>query len=296
MPAYVTPRYGDPEEAMDIEDKELFDSALSNEPVEQVAVDEPAPEQQVDDGQPRDDQGRFAPKGETEPVAAEPQGKEEAYVPSWRLREMREEREATERRFQESQAQWQRQIAELQAKLPKEEPKPAPDVFEDPNKFLEHGVRQHVDPIRSEITQLREEYSKKWAIKEHGAEKVNAAYKALADGMQSRDPEVLAVYQRAMQSMDPYDAIVSWHQQKAVFSQIGNDPNAWFEKELEKRLADPQFASTQLQKIQQSVRGPAQGQTIVQLPPSIGKAPSSQSASDDAGDMSEASLFAHAMR
>src|SRR6185295_16033482 len=225
---------------MDIEDKELFDSALNDEPIE-VAADEPVTEQPVVDGQPRDDQGRFATKAEPEPVAAEPQGKEEGYVPSWRLREMREEREAVERRFTETQAQWQRQIAELQSRLPKDEPKSAPDVFEDPNKFLEYGVRQHVDPIRSEITQLREEYSKKWAEKEHGPEKVKAAYDWVAQGMQSRDPEVAAVYQRAMQSMDPYGEILKAHQQKAVYSEIGNNPKAWFEKELERRMADPQF-------------------------------------------------------
>jgi hypothetical protein len=282
---------------MDIEDKELFDSALNDEPIEQVAADEPVIEQPVNDGQPRDDQGRFASKAEPEPVAAEPQGKDEAYVPSWRLREMREEREAVERRFQETQTQWQRQIAELQARLPKDEPKPAPDVFEDPNKFLEYGVRQHVDPIRSEITQLREEYSKKWAEKEHGPEKVKAAYDWVAQGMQSRDPEVAAVYQRAMQSMDPYGEILKAHQQKAVYSQIGNDPNAWFEKELEKRLADPQFASQQLQRIQSGVRAPGtQTPNQIKLPPSIGKVPSSHSASDDVGDMSDAGLFAHAMR
>lgn len=281
---------------MDIEDKELFDSALSNEPVEQVAVDEPAPEQQVDDGQPRDDQGRFAPKGETEPVAAEPQGKEEAYVPSWRLREMREEREATERRFQESQAQWQRQIAELQAKLPKEEPKPAPDVFENPNEFLQHGVRQAVDPIKSEVQQTREFFSRMMAEEKHGADKVQAAYDWVAKGMAERNPEVVSAYQRAMQSMHPFGEIVTAHQQRAVYDQIGSDPNAWFEKELEKRLADPKFASVQLQKIQQSVRGEQQPGNMISLPPSIGKTPSARSASDDAGDMSDGSLFAHAMR
>jgi hypothetical protein len=210
---------------------------------------------------------------------------------------MREEREAVERRFQETQTQWQRQIAELQARLPKDEPKPAPDVFEDPNKFLEYGVRQHVDPIRSEITQLREEYSKKWAEKEHGPEKVKAAYDWVAQGMQTRDPEVSAVYQRAMQSMDPYGEILKAHQQKAVYSQIGNDPNAWFEKELEKRLADPQFASAQLQKMQAAVRAPgSQAPNQIKLPPSIGKVPSSHSSSDDVADMSDAGLFAHAMR
>lgn len=283
---------------MDIEDKELFESATNDEPIEQTAADEPA-QAQSDDGQPRDDQGRYATKSEdapvAEPVAAEPQGKEEAYVPSWRLREMREEREAAERRFQETQQNWQRQIAELQARVPKDEPQ-APDVFEDPNRFLEHGVKQAVDPIRSEITALREEYSKKWAIKEHGAEKVNAAYKAVSDGMQNRDPEVLAVYQRAMQSTDPYESIVSWHAQKTVYGQIGNDPNAWFEKELEKRLADPQFASAQLQRIQTGVRSAPQTPNQIKLPPSISKLPSSQSSSNDGGSMDDSSLFAHAMR
>jgi hypothetical protein len=280
---------------MDIEDKELFDSATNDEPIE-VTAEEPVAEP-VNDGPARDEQGRFAPK-EPEPVAEaqpEPQGKEEAFVPSWRLREMREEREAVERRFQETQQHWQRQIAELQAKLPKQEPTPAPDVFENPNEFLQHGVKQAVDPIKSEIGQLREFYSRREAVREHGQEKVEAAYKAVADGMQSRDPETMAVYQRAMSSMDPFGEIVSWHQQKAVYSTIGNDPNAWFEKELEKRLADPQFAASQMQRIQSGVRTPSAPNQI-KLPPSIGKVPSSHTASDDVGDMSDGSLFAQAIR
>lgn len=281
-------------------DKELFESALSDEPIEAVAADETVTEQPASDGPARDEHGRFAPK-EPEPVAAEaqpePQGKDEAHVPSWRLREERERAESAERRAREIEANWQRQFQELQSRLPKQEPTPAPDVFEDPNKFLEHGVKQAVDPIKSEIGQLREFYSRREAVREHGQEKVEAAYKAVAEGMQSRDPETMAVYQRAMSSMDPFGEIVSWHQQKAVYSQIGNDPNAWFEKELEKRLADPQFASAQLQKIQSSVRAPSsQAPNQIKLPPSIGKVPSSHSASDDVGDMSDGSLFAHAMR
>ncbi len=282
-------------------DKELFDSALTDEPIEQVAADEPVIEAQpVEEGQARDEQGRFAAKAEEQPVAAEPQakpdGKEEAFVPSWRLREMREEREATERRYQESQAQWQRQIAELQSRLPKQEEQPAPDVFEDPNKFLEHGVRRAVDPVVNQISEMREFYSKREAVRDHGNEKVKAAYDWVAQGMQTRDPEVTAIYQRAMASMDPYGEIVSAHQQKAVYSQIGNDPNAWFEKELEKRMADPQFASAQLQKIQSGVRSSLQAPNQIKLPPSIGRMPSSHSASDDVSDVSDAGLFAHATR
>ena len=284
---------------MDIDDKELFDSATTDEPIEQVTADEPVAAQ-ADDGQPRDDQGRFATKAEEapaiEPVATEPQGKEEAYVPSWRLREMREEREAADRRYQEHQQQWQRQIAELQARLPKEEPKPAPDVFEDPNKFLEYGVRQHVDPIKSEVQEVREYYSRARAEDKHGPEKVQTAYTWVAMGMNTKDPEIMAVYQRAMRSPDPYDVLVKAHQQREVFSQIGNDPNAWFERELEKRLADPQFASAQLQRIQTGVRSSPQTPNQIKLPPSIGKVPSSHAASDDVGDMSDAGIFAHAMR
>jgi molecular chaperone DnaK (HSP70) len=283
---------------MDIEDKELFESATNDEPIE-VTADEPVAEP-VNDGPARDEQGRFAPK-EPEPVVAEvepkPEGKDEAYVPSWRLREMREEREAVERRFQETQQHWQRQIAELQAKLPKAEPARVPDVFEDPNGFLQHGVQQAIDPISQQMGKLTEFFSRKDAIREHGEEKVNAAYTALDRAANAGDPEAQAVVSRVKKSMDPYGDMVSWHSKQSVFQQIGNDPNAWFEKELEKRLADPQFASAQLQRIQSGVRSPGtQTPNQIRLPPSIGRVPSSQSASEDAPDMSDAGLFAHATR
>lgn len=285
---------------MDIEDKDLFESATTDEPIE-VTADETVAEESVNDGPARDEQGRFAPK-EPEPVVAEAQPaaetpKDEAYVPSWRLREKREEWEATERRYQESQSLLQRQIAELQAKLPKAEPAKVPDVFEDPNGFLQHGVQQAVDPISQQVGKLTEFYSRKDAVREHGEEKVTAAYQALDQAASRGDPEARAVVARVKQSMDPFGDMVTWHSKQSVFQQIGNDPNAWFEKELEKRLADPQFASAQLQRIQSGVRAPgAQVQNQIKLPPSIGKVPSSHSASDDAGDMSDAGLFAHALR
>jgi len=283
---------------MDTNDKELFDSALTDEPIEQVTADETVAEQPVNDGQPRDDQGRFATKAEepaAQPVATEPQGKDEAFVPSWRLRELREEREAAIERANRLEENYQRQLRELQARLPKPEPQKAPDVFEDPNGFLQHGVQQAVDPISQQVSKLTEFYSRKDAIREHGEDKVKAAYLALDQAANSGDAEARAVVARVKQSMDPFGDMVVWHSKQSVFQQIGNDPNAWFEKELEKRLADPQFASAQLQRIQAGVRQQPQNNTI-KLPPSIGKVPSSQSASDDGGDLSDGSLFAHAMR
>jgi hypothetical protein len=273
-----------------MDNEELFNSAISDEPIEPVTA-EPVIEPEA---QPRDDHGRFAQK-EPETVAAkpEPQGKDEAHVPSWRLREVREE---ADRRIAEAEARWQRQIEQLQRQnQPKPEPAKVPDVFEDPNGFLQHGVSQAIDPIKSEVQQTREYFSRMMAEEKHGPEKVQAAYDWIKQGMDRGDPEAVTAYQRAMRSMHPYGELIKAHQQQSVYQQIGSDPNAWFEKELEKRLSDPQFAAAQLQKIQNSVRDP-QAQGIVKLPPSVGRIASSKAASEDAGDMSDASLFAHAMR
>lgn len=286
-----------------MDDKELFNAAMNDESVQDDATEqhteqaeaEQVAEQASDDGQQRDrdEHGRFVAQ-QKQPDAAK---QDEAHVPSWRLREEREQREAAERRHQEAQASFQRQIAELQARLPKAET-PRPDIFENPDAFVQQATQQQLDPVRSEIGRLREFYSQRDAIKEHGMEKVQAAYKAIEDGLSRRDPETVAAYNRAMQSMDPYGTIVGWHQQREVYSQIGNDPGAWFEKELEKRMSDPQFAAQQLQRIQQSTQQSSaakQAPNRVALPPSLSRMSSAQVATDD-GDMTDASLFANAMR
>lgn len=286
---------------MDTNDKELFESAIEDQ-VTEVAADEPAAEVTEEAGQPRDEHGRFAPK-EPEPVAeakpesqpAEQPAKEEAHVPSWRLREMREEREAEARRFADREAQWQRQLAELQARLPKEAPPPVPDVFENPNAFLEHGVKQAVDPVRSEVQQTREFFSRMMAEDKHGADKVKAAYSALDNAAKAGDPDAIAVVARVKQSMHPYGDMVAWHQKQSVFQQIGNDPNAWFEKQLEERMKDPAFQAQILGKTQQTVRSSASTPSIVR-PPSLTRVAGTAGNEAADNDMSDAGLFAHAMR
>jgi hypothetical protein len=276
-----------------MDDKELFESAVSNEPAETPEVTE----------QPRDDKGRYAPVN-PEPVAEaqpepepevkpepKPEPVNEALVPSWRLREVNEQREAAERRLNEMQAEMARRMAELAQ--PKREPAPKPDLYENPDAFVEYGVRQAVDPVRSEIGQLREFYSRRDAIRTHGEEKVKAAYDAVAQGLAQRDPEATAIYQRAMSSMDPFNDIVTWHQQKTVYSQIGSDPDAWFEKRHAEMLKDPAYQAKLLQQIQQS-QSPTQKTNIIQLPPSLNKATGANVSDSDDTDMSDAALFKHA--
>jgi len=288
---------------MDLNNEDLLSSAMTETPVEQHEAEAPAAEQQQD-GQPRDEQGRFAAKQaemaqEQQQEAQQAQQQREGFVPSGRLREEREAREAAERRFQEAQAQWQRELQAIRSQLPKAEQPKAPDVFENPDGFLQHGVQQAVDPIKSEIGQLREFYSRKEAIREHGQEKVQAAYNWLAEGMQQRDPVRAAVYQRAMQSMDPFGEIVAEHQKNSLFSQIGSDPNAWFGKTLEERLAsDPKFAAEIMQKIQGSLQGQnqPQGQSQIQVPPNLRRSPGARAGNEESGDMSNASLLAASLR
>ena len=103
---------------MDLDDKELFSSAMTadeNPEVEtEASADAPAQETPQQERQ-RDEQGRFAKQVEPEPKpeqqAQVPEAKEEANVPSWRLREVREE---ADRRVAETNAQWQRQFEMLQ--------------------------------------------------------------------------------------------------------------------------------------------------------------------------------------
>jgi hypothetical protein len=289
---------------MELNNGDLLDSAMTDEPVVTQEVATPPADQQ-DAGQLRDEQGRFAAQQAEQPAEhvdpAQSQQPPQGFVPSGRLREEREAREAIERRFQESQAQWQRELQQIRSQLPQQEQPKAPDVFENPDGFLQHGVRQAIDPIQNQIGQLREFYSQREAVREHGAEKVKAAYDWIVQGMQMNDPARASIYQRAMQSMDPYGEIVAEHQKSTVYSQIGNDPQAWFGKTLDERLSsDPKFAAEVLQKIQGAVQGhnnpQAQGNNIINVPPNLRRAPGARAGSEESGDMSNASLLAASMR
>jgi hypothetical protein len=294
---------------MDIDDKELFSSAMTDAPAPDVAeqpAESPAAEAPQQDGQARDEHGRFAAKQAPEPEPAQqeqsPAAKEEANVPSWRLREVREE---AERRVAETEARWQRQFEMLQRQnAPKPEPTPAPDLFENPNGFVDHQLRQSLSPLeqqqqqlRAELQETREFYSRRDAEKDHGPEAVRSAYDWLAKGTQARDPDVLHVYQQVMQSKHPFDAIVTAHKRVNVMQQIGNDPDAWaINRARELAAADPKHREALYAQTQTNGRQSTSPQgSIVKLPPSLKNVASSQIEDDD-NDASDAALFRHAMR
>ena len=285
----------------EMDDKELFSSAMTDEPTPEtteqpVAQPEATPQQ---DGRPRDEHGRFArtePEPQPEPqqpTAQQPdQARDEAQIPSWRLREMREEKDAAVQRYLETQ----RQLEMLQRQMPKPEPAPKPDLYENPDAAIEYGARQLLTPIEQRIRAMEEraqaqlEYnSRNYAFQQYGEPTVRSAYDWTANGIRTQDPEVVHAYNRAMQSPDPYGAMVQAYKRASIVQQIeaAGGPDKWREQQL---------ASGQPQQQSRPQPGQPQG-SVTRLPPSLRNTPSARSGNDDdSSDTSDAAMFRHAMR
>jgi hypothetical protein len=294
---------------MDVDDKELFNAAMADEPTPDVATEAPeAPtqEQPSTDGRNRDEHGRFArtePASQPAQQGSVPEAKEDgANVPSWRLREVREE---AERRVAETEARWQRQFEMLQRQnQPKPEPKPVPDLYENPVEFSRYQAQEVVNPLEQRVLaqearlQAQVEFnSRMYAERDHGPEAVRAAYNWIAEKVQQRDSDALHLYHQVMQSSHPFDAIVTAHKRTSVMQQIGNDPDAWaIQRARELAASDTKYRDALYsQPSRQQSNGNPQG-SIVKLPPSMSRLPNAQVSGDDDNDVSDAALFRHAMR
>ena len=216
------------------DDSAMFEATVSSIPDNPAATPEPAPSPE--------------PVAQTPAEPATPSAPEPA-IPPGVLREEKEARRAAERRAEALE----RQLTALQ---PKPEPKPRSDVFENPSAFVQEEVQPILDPVQNEIRSLREFYSQRDAVREHGQEKVVAAYNALHEAAVSGDPEATAVVQRVKQSMDPFGDIVKWHTKSTVLSQIGTDINAYNQRIIDEALKNPEvqkrFLETARAQAQQS--------------------------------------------
>lgn len=167
-----------------------------------------------------------------------------------------------------------------------------PDFFEDPDASTRRIIHQAIQPYAEETRRNLMYMGKMVADARHGADKVEEAEQAFlkARSEESLDP---ADYERVVQSPNRYDAVVQWHRKQSVLASVGDDPAAWFEKQLEAKLADPEFQAKMLTK----VRGDAASRpSEVQLPPTLSRATASKgNSAESVRDLSDAGLFAHAM-
>lgn len=283
-----------------MDDKALFEAATSDAtPAAETPAVEAAPEaqpEQPEAGQPRDEHGRFAPKvGEPEQAPAQavqpaqpavvqqpaPQIETRnepppGWLPAWRVREM---------------------VEAAQRKAAPQQPVEEPDPYIAPKDFRDQGIRQAVDPVVSQIGQIREHYSWKDAMRTHGQETAVEARRWFEQAVQQGDPNVAPLLQRAVNSIDPFEDIVSAFKQHKTLTTIGPDPNKWFEAELERRKSDPEFVSKHLTPVQgqpQQPNGAAPATNVVKLPPSLNRQPGAAQA-PNAGSMNDADLYRSAI-
>src|SRR5215475_5941602 len=249
-------------------DKDLFRQAVDSPSPVQVADQAPAVQET-----PKPDDGAAAAPTPPTPAAPSPPEGAEAAIPSWRLREEAEARRAAEERARTLEERLNQVITHVQQA---EAAKKAPDFFEDPNKATQALIVETLKPFAEEL--MRREENTRQALmymgrmaasSAYGAETVDEAEQAF---LKARDAKTLDTndYEAVVQSPNRYDAVVKWHRRQSTLEAVGDDPRAWFEKELETRMADPEFQAKFLERVRTDASArPAQ----TNLPPSLSRVP-----------------------
>jgi hypothetical protein len=135
----------------------------------------------------------------------------------------------------ERDAAWERRIAALmEAQKPKQEPKQAPDWFENPDAATQHAVAPKFDAVNRMLM----ENAKLVAGLKYGDDKIEAADRAFMEAVQTGRIDQ-ADYQRVTTAPNIYAAAVQWHQRQQAQAEIGDDPAAYrarLEAEIREKL------------------------------------------------------------
>ena len=289
-----------------ITDRQLFDHAISTpdptpapsspppssepssapsqgQPSEQPASTRPDLQQGArTPGQPRDPQGKFAPK---------PQGQQgqQHNVP---LAELLKERDARQRLEAHAQ-ELTRAVMDLQQRLSPQQPQQpqGPEtIFDDPRTYLDQNV---MAPMRAEMQaygmKVKDDVSRTQANMQFGEQEVNAA---LVDiGRIRQTPQGNFVFNQIMQSGHPYGELVKWHRTVRAQQAIGADPQAWL-RQQQQAWAENEKVQDYVMQMRAKRLGAQKGNPPnVQLPPSLSSVRSSSGRMDNGGDLSSASLY-----
>lgn len=203
----------------------------------------------------RDDHGRFsggerrqaeqqAPQQQSSETDSSQGGQGDGMVPQQALHAARQaEREAREAIASERAVReaLERQVTALMQRMPPQAPAEAPkpsDFWEDPNRAFDDRIQQAVQPLQNGQQQVIERFSKMMAAKDYGADAVNAAYRDF-EARVKRDPQGNRwIWQRIMAAEHPYGELVKWHREQAHLSKAGDDPEAYINAEVERRMAE----------------------------------------------------------
>jgi hypothetical protein len=252
--------------------------------------------------------GRFARAEPEPPQAAQPQpeqpappapeaeGKPEEQVPSWRLREINEERRqavAELERMRVEHARMQAYMAQIQrAQAPAQAPQ-APDPVLDPAGYTKHVQETLRQEFQAQQAFDRLNYDLRFTHNTYG-QRFEKAYEALViEGQRGN----AALVRHLTSQASPGEAIMRWYTQNEVLREVGPDPAAYKQKTREELLKDPEFLAQAVEAHRRFATG-GNGQppnTVVKLPPSLSKATGTTEVPTTHTDGSEAALFNYAM-
>ena len=169
-------------------------------------------------------------------AAPEPEAKTEPpMVPLAALHEVRDSNRELRQRLDQIQA----------ANQPK--PEPVPDILDEPEQYARY-IQQTQS---SQMTDMRLNMSEEMTRMTLGDEVVDAAFEAFKPNLGT------PVHDQIMTARNPYKAMVDWHKQQQVISEIGDDPAAY-----RARLEAEIRAEVEAQAAVQQVKG-------VKPPPSL---------------------------
>jgi hypothetical protein len=266
-----------------VTDRELFDEANADEVATEQVVTEPAVEEKpepVAEEKPAADV--------VEPVVAEkpPVDDNAPQVPSWRVREINEEKRqiAAENERMKAELAQLRQ-APRQVEQPKQPEKAArPDPLLDPDGYAA-AIRQE---LREEALNERREESLLRAREANQAE-FDEAYAAAQKAV---DPALKA---RMQATRDLGKTLIEWHREQKTRAEVGNDLAAFRQREQERLLSDPAFLAKAIEKARDQAQPQAGKAPPVSLPPSLTRATNaSGEANPDDNDTSDEGLWRHA--
>lgn len=249
-----------------VDEQSLFDGAVSNEPevpAVESTVDEPA-----EPSQPRDPAGRFAAKQDEEPLVADPAARPQVddnapQVPSWRVREINEEKRvlaAELETLRAEKARWatQQQQPRAAAPAPEQPVVEAPDPLLDPKGYAKH-IR---DEIRNEMIAERREASLQNAATKY-KEEFGEAYQA---AQQKMSPALRAMMH---ESRDPGETLIKWHREEKAKAEVGDDLAAYKKRLRDEALKDPEFRKAAMEAWRNEQPAPSNGRPKIDLPTSI---------------------------
>lgn len=139
----------------------------------------------------------------------------------------------------ETNASWERRMAQLvEAISPRPAAPPPPDFFDDPESATRHQVVRTVSPEFERINQTLHSFARDQAIDRFDETKVNDAEQAFLGALRAGqlDP---ADYRRVVGSPNRYAEAVRWHQRQTARAEIGDDPAAYkarLESELREKI------------------------------------------------------------